>query len=267
MHPGLPQSAENLATPFVARRYRHSICTLAYVRIDHANGGIIRNLSESGMAIQAVGRLHAEQVVHLRFELIRPRAKFELVGQVTWADAKGQAGVRFTDAPKNSRRLLKDWILTDLLSATAELNGRRPSQTAGAAEDGLVMSSLPFQPIRLPKGEVPVPLAGAELNDGERVNVAWWPTRISRASLARFIDVSVVTSAVLLFAVIVAELTEIVPSWPAIVFTMLALGVFFTLLYAWLCRFVVRGTLGRRLAQLAATETSDEIPSAACDPS
>src|SRR5437763_4337528 len=74
--------------------YRHPITSLAYVRLDHANGGIIRNLSESGIAIQAVGRLHPEQVVHLRFELLKPKIRIDATGEVTWADAWGGAGLR-----------------------------------------------------------------------------------------------------------------------------------------------------------------------------
>ena len=267
MHTGWPQSAANSRPTLAKRAYRHSICTLAYVRIDHANGGIIRNLSDTGMAIQAVGRLHAEQVVHLRFELIRPRAKFELAGQVTWADAKGQAGVRFTDVPRNSRRSLKEWILTDLLSAAAELNARRPVLTAGGADDGLVMSHLPFQPIQLEAAGFHVPhphaVAGINSSDADRISVAWWPTSIHKATLARFIDTTVVISAVLLFSVIVAELTDILPASLVLAGTVLILGIVFALLYAWLCRFMIGGTLGRRLAQLVVTEPPDEIPSPA----
>jgi hypothetical protein len=266
MHMGLPQSGANSPPALAKRPYRHSICTLAYVRIDHANGGIIRNLSDTGIAIQAVGRLYAEQVVHLRFELIRPRAKFELVGQVTWADANGQAGVRFTDLPRNSRRLLKEWILTDLLSATVELHARRPVLTPGA-DNGLVISRLPFQPIQLAGAESYVPdphaVAGIDCNDVGKVSVPWWPTSIRQTSLARFVDTTVVISAVLLFSVIVAELTDIVPSWLVLAGTVLILGIVFALLYAWLSHFMMRATLGQRLAQLAATETSDEIPSPA----
>lgn len=271
MHTGWTQSHANSPPTLAKRPYRHAICTLAYVRVDHANGGIIRNLSDSGMAIQAVGRLHAQQVVHLRFELIRPRAKFELVGQVSWADAKGQAGVRFTDIPRGSRRLLQEWILTDLLTATAELKGRDSRLLAGTAEDGLVMSGLPFQPIQLTntgsdrahRGAV----AGTESNNSDQVQVPWWPARIRRKALARFVDATVVTSAVLLFSVIVAELTDIVPSWVALACSMVLLGVVFALLYGALCHFILRGSLGKRLAEIAATEGGDEIDSAACHPS
>jgi PilZ domain-containing protein len=265
MHTGWTQPAANSPPTPTKRPYRHSICTLAYVRIDHANGGIIRNLSDTGMALQAVARLHAEEVVHLRFELIRPRAKFELVGQVTWADAKGQAGVRFTDVSKNSRRLLKEWILTDLLTATLELNGRRPVLKGGSAEDGLVMSSLPFQPIRL-AAAAPIHVDGPASSGSDRVSIPWWPTGIRKTSLARFVDTAVVISAVLLFSIIVAELTDIVPSWLVLACTIVVLVVVFALLYAWLCHFIMRGTLGGRLAQLALAKISDKMGSPACDP-
>lgn len=165
--------------------------------------------------------------------------------------------------------MLKDWILTDLLSATTELDARRLRLAPGTAEDGLVMSSLPFRPIQLARPALQVPernaLTQGEPNDAGRINVPWWPISIRKATLARFIDITVVISAVLLFCIIVAELTDMVPSWSVLAFATLGLGVVFTLLYAWLCRFLLRGSLGKRLAQLAATESSDEIPSAACD--
>ena len=262
MHMGWTQSDANSPPTLAKRPYRHSICTLAYVRIDHANGGIIRNLSDTGMAIQAVARLHSEQLVHLRFELIRPRAKFQLVGQVTWADPKGQAGVRFTDVPSHSRRLLKDWILTDLLAATAELNGRRSALTTGTIEEGLMMSSLPFHPIRLSADGSQI-----DCGDADPVRVPWWPTSIRKVTLARFVDATAVICAVLLFSVIVAELTDIVHSWLVLACTTLILGVAFALLYVWLCHFMMRATLGRRLAELAATEISDDLSPGACDPS
>ena len=263
MHPASPHSAAS-SLPIPAKRpYRHSICTLAYVRIDHANGGIIRNLSDKGMAIQAVGRLHPEQVVHLRFELIRPRAKFELVGQVTWADANGQAGLQFADAPARSRRLLKDWILTDLLAATQELNARSPILKSTNRNDGLVMSSMPFEPIRLSTRAS----ANRCHTDAPRgVNVPWLPARIREATLARSIDAIIVICAVLLFLGVASELTAVAPSLLVLACTSAILSIVFTSVYACLCFVFLRNTVGWRLAKLAAEEDSDHIRSPACEP-
>jgi PilZ domain len=267
MHSASPQAAGIIKSTPAARPYRHPICTLAYVRLDHANGGIIRNLSDSGMAIQAVGRLHPEQVVHLRFEFIRPRAKFELVGQVAWADAKGQAGLRFTDVPQRTRRLLRDWMLTDLLAATTELNAGGAVLKALDEEDGLVMSRLPLQPIRLAAAgaDVITPQELAQdLDHAAQVRVPWWPTSIRQRTLAGFVDGLVVISAVLLFSIIVVELTDALPSWAVLAGAETALALIFALLYRFLCHFMMHCTLGTRLAQMAACDVSgkDAISSA-----
>ncbi|HEX6503954.1 MAG TPA: PilZ domain-containing protein [Terriglobales bacterium] len=265
MQSASPPAAGNVSSAI--RPYRHLICTLAYVRLDHANGGIIRNLNETGMAIQAVGRLHPEQVVHLRFEFIRPRAKFELVGQVAWADAKGQAGLHFTDVPTRTRRLLKDWMLTDLLAAATELSG--PVLKTADLEDGLVMSHRRLPSIRLAAPEAvltPTELAHEVLAHADQVSVPWWPTRIHQRSLARFIDGMVVISAVLLFSIIVAELTDVVPSWPMLASAETALTLGFALLYYYLCKFLMRITLGTQLAQIAANDISENIVSSASEP-
>ncbi len=235
------------------------------MRIDHANGGIIRNLSEDGMALQAVGRLHPEQVVHLRFELIRPRAKFELVGQITWADAQGQAGLRFTDAPARSRRLLKDWILTDLLAASSELKAASAVFNPAQVDDGLVVSGAAVPAIRLDGAQAQAPkanrLPASASSAADQITVPWWPASIRKTTLARFVDALVIASAVLFFFIIVTQLTGLVPSLLTLACTSLGLSLVFALFYSGLCRIFLRATLGWRLAQLASTSESEDIAS------
>ena len=48
---------------------RQTLRTLAYVNLNEGNGGIIRDISETGLAVQAVGALRAGQEVSLRFDL------------------------------------------------------------------------------------------------------------------------------------------------------------------------------------------------------
>jgi len=52
--PNLAESVEicRLEAPSTKpRRYRHGIHRLAYVNLDQANGGILRNLNETGIAL------------------------------------------------------------------------------------------------------------------------------------------------------------------------------------------------------------------------
>jgi hypothetical protein len=265
-------SAEPHHVSFLPRSYRHCICTLAYVRINHANGGIIRNLSDSGMAIQAVGRLHPEQLLHLRFEFIRPRAKFELTGQVAWANANGQAGLRFIDVPLRSRRILKDWILTDLLTASSELAATSlVLKSPGVAlEDGLVISGAPLRTIPLvasPPANTLIAEFTGQLSDGAaRVTLPWWPASIHQRAFARFVDGVTVISAVLLFSIIVVELTDIFPTWQTLICAEAGVALAFALLYYHLCRLTMGSTLGARLAQLAADEISQNKFSSSLGP-
>src|SRR6266403_5157 len=99
-------------TPLGRRRhYRHQVQSLAYVNLDQTNGGIIRNLGDSGIAIQAAAPLLVHQQVFLRFELANPRVRVEATGRVAWVDPVGQAGVEFLTLSQRSGRLVDGWIL------------------------------------------------------------------------------------------------------------------------------------------------------------
>src|SRR3981189_1600549 len=78
-------------------QHRHELRTLTYVTLDEANGGIIRNLNDQGIAVQAVAALPPQQQLRVRFELRHPRLRVETRGEVTWTEPSGQCGIRFLD--------------------------------------------------------------------------------------------------------------------------------------------------------------------------
>jgi hypothetical protein len=100
--------------------YRHPIHSLVYVTLDEGSGGIVRNRSESGAAIQAVGALRPGQSVRMRFDLLNPRTRFDVHAVVSWANPSGQAGVRFVDIPRQAARQLNDWIFANLFRGVAQ---------------------------------------------------------------------------------------------------------------------------------------------------
>jgi hypothetical protein len=59
---------------------RFPMHSLAYVRLHENNGGIIRDLTESGIAVQAVIPLQPGESLPIRFELFSPRVKVETSG-------------------------------------------------------------------------------------------------------------------------------------------------------------------------------------------
>ena len=248
------------------RGYRHRLASLAYVRIDHGNGGIIRNLSDSGLAVQAVGRLHPGQVVHLRFELLKPKIRVEATAQVSWAEASGQAGLRFLEISTRTRRLVKDWVLTDLLGAARDLGSGRifgsdaPVQTR-LMKDGLLMSAPSFVPIHLdaessvnPSQPSESEMATEEISAEMPLRLSWWPMDISRRGFTFFIDSLIVCSSVLLFSVVAVAMTGIFPSRIAALVLGLGVTLIFALLYRYLFTTFAGMTVGRRLAQLASED-------------
>ena len=137
----------------VGRRshYRHQVQSLAYVNLDQSNGGIIRNLGDSGIAIQAVAPVQVNQQVFLRFDLANPRLRVEATGRVAWVDPVGQAGVEFLTLSQRSERLLKEWIFVQLLASAQHAAGDStlPYGKSGHEAAELLFSSGARPAIRL----------------------------------------------------------------------------------------------------------------------
>jgi len=230
------------------RHYRQRVQNLAYVRLDQANGGIIRDLSESGIAIQAVAPLRVNQEVSVRFELLNPRTRVEARGRVAWADPLGQAGMEFLDIAERSRRSLKDWIFTQLM-ATAQHAERAESifihHGAGETATELLFSddARPAIPIEATdSGEeqatASVPLLGS-------------PFKISAATLSRTVDSLVLLCAVLLFAIISLAMTNLFPTWPLAIALTVGITSMFAAVYWYLFGVCVGMTPGEHLARIA----------------
>jgi hypothetical protein len=227
------------------QHHRHRMYSLAYVRLSGSNGGIIRDLSESGMAVQAVTPLHVGEAVHFSFELMNPRCRIEADAQVAWADAFGQAGLAFRDIAPRPARQLKDWLLVNLLSLAHEsyVTEAPAPQTRPAVSSSLSATGIALPAVKIERAQ--------ETPSEPGVSVPWWPYQVSSRSLAIFTDALAVLCAVLLFAVVFIVTSKQVPSWP--LFALLATGTFafFALVYRYWFLMCPGGTPGMQLALLA----------------
>jgi hypothetical protein len=225
------------------RQYpRQTLRSLAYVKLDQANGGIIRDLTESGVAIQAVGRLQAGQELELRFDLISPRVRVEARGRVAWADPSGQAGVQFLNVIPRVQRALRDWLLVQMLSAAA-VSGR----DSMFSEIELTFSAAARAAILV---EPPI---------SELPQVDWGLFSLSARSFSIFVDAVVLACAVLVFAISAIVAMGGVPAWPLGVAALLTATTIFVAVYLvlfsdWLCG----ATPGRRLAGMACEPAREE---------
>ena len=219
------------------------------MNLDQTNGGVIRNLGDTGLALQAVAPLYVNQQVFLRFELANPRARIEATGRVAWADPVGKAGVEFLLLSPRSRRLLKEWILIQLLAAA--------QNSAGDAaffqnHNGQQATELSFSSAARPAIRLEPETAGVRRSEGYGNQPGalhpWFPFAIPAPVLSRLVDGLVLLSAVLLFALICIAMVGMVPAWPVALVMGLGVAVVFAALYRFLFLFWMGGTPGDWLA-------------------
>jgi hypothetical protein len=261
------QASSGLATPSAPttpqslRRvhYRHPVQTLVYATLDNGNGGILRNLSESGAALQAVAPLRAGQILRVRFDLFHPKTRVDVDARVSWANSTGQAGVVFTNRTQQLCRQINGWIFQNLLR---RFESAAPILSSSAADD-LVLSgnarpairvsstvSAPASPFVRAAASVQLPVAEPQLA------LSWWPQPVSFRSLARMMDVLILLSAVLLFFCVFLAIAETIPPWPATVALIAGIAGFFTALYWWICGWLGCETVGVQLARIALPDSA-----------
>jgi hypothetical protein len=219
--------------------------TLAYVNLDQGNGGIIRDLTDSGIAVHAVGALRPEQEVNLRFDLLSPRVRVETRGRVAWADPAGQAGIEFVGTSPKARRALRDWLLVQMY-ASAAASGR-DSIFAPPREDELTFSPILQAPILV--NPEPTQFVGAL----PTAQVAWAWFRFSERTFSMLVDGLVLLCAVLLFSISSIVVMGGVPPWQLAAALLFTITTIFVAVYQLVfSEFLFGATPGARLARLAA---------------
>jgi len=116
---------------------RQPVHSLAYVNLSQGNGGVILDLSETGVSLHAVKPLgRSKDPVSMEFHLLETGSRVPLQGEVVWADEAGKAGIHFVDLSRFARRRLQEWMLYNALSAREAaqevIHQPRPQLTAAA---------------------------------------------------------------------------------------------------------------------------------------
>jgi GAF domain-containing protein/PilZ domain-containing protein len=128
--------------PITDRRHclRQKVNTPAFASFDGVTGGMILDLSEDGMAMQALAPLEPNSRMALHISLGEPAAHLETTGYVAWADALGRAGIRFSDLPDKARTRLREWLT---------VNATKPSWKAPrwVVRDSALTRNLPVTPM------------------------------------------------------------------------------------------------------------------------
>jgi hypothetical protein len=258
--------------PFTAKRlrtqHRHNLRTLTYVTLNDANGGIVRNLNQNGLAVQTVAPLRPGQQVRVRFELRYPRVPVEARGEVSWADSSGQSGIRFIDLPPKKMRQVNEWIFNNLLESIPQhtlrsdgLFGLAHGFAETRVSDGLLVSSSPRKVIQLETHTVPAVFAAPveEASLAPALDLDWLSQPLSGATLALAIDTLVVFAAMLLFFLVFFSISEELPEWPMNVGLAFATAIFIAAFYWGFFQTLAGTTLGASLARLAESDMDGKL--------
>ena len=100
---------------------RQRIRSLAYVHLGESNGGIVLNISEGGIAVQAAEALDAgESPLAMRIEIPRSRKRLEVRGEIVWVgESRKEAGLRFVDLSEDALRRIRAWMAREESPGTA----------------------------------------------------------------------------------------------------------------------------------------------------
>jgi PilZ domain/Gram-negative bacterial TonB protein C-terminal len=136
---GLPESSDRRG------RVRRNPSAIAYLDAGEGNGGIVLNVSETGMAVAVAQALTDDEIPVLTFRLPHLDRTFQAGGQVIWRSAsKKSAGVRFVNLEERDRSQIRNWIRAEIVEA--EL--KAPVGLAGEASAAPGSTATPGTPAK-----------------------------------------------------------------------------------------------------------------------
>lgn len=254
--------------------HRHELRSLTYVTLDQANGGIVRNLTHSGIGVQAVAAIRPQQEVRVRFELRYPRLPIETRGEVMWSTLSGLCGIRFLDLPPRLNRQIQEWIFGDLLEGISLHSERamfaqpalhlparnsepvRERSFAEEEEDGLLVSAAQLKVIELQNFADSAAGAFTRTRDAaaDSASLEWLLRPLSTSGLTWTVNTLALLAGLLLFALVFLSVTHETPTWPVL----LASAFFVPAMYWGFFQMFGGCSLGARLARLATGELEEE---------
>ena len=116
-----------------------------YVELGGANGGVVLNISETGMAVAATNPLVLDECLpSIRFPLPGLGQNIEISAQIVWlAESKKSAGIRFVDLTAEARNQISNWIASE--KPAPELEGLMPAPVESCIP--ATLESVPEEPI------------------------------------------------------------------------------------------------------------------------
>jgi hypothetical protein len=124
------------------RSIRQKLHSPVYASFNGPGTGMVVDLSElldlneEGFAVRTAEKLEVNGAITLCLELPETKSYIHGSGQVIWSDDTGRSGVRFEGLTDSSRRLLKEWLLANLLIGSSNHAARTEQLARREREQG-----------------------------------------------------------------------------------------------------------------------------------
>jgi len=123
---GLMQS-ERRIRPRIALQANTSV---AYAGEENVPAALV-DLSEDGIAFRSDSKLPPYCKVYFQFSPPQSTSLIRLSGEVMWQDSSGRVGIRFSQVPQTSRRVLNDWLQANLTAPSEPVPAEPQIPTGG----------------------------------------------------------------------------------------------------------------------------------------
>ncbi|MBV8476329.1 MAG: PilZ domain-containing protein [Acidobacteria bacterium] len=103
----------------------HAAADLSCPAVESAPATLL-DLSEDGLSLQCDHRVPAHSKIYLRFTLPGQTKSIQLSGEVTWQDSNRRVGLQFVAVPQTARRLLREWLDSNLSMSQSKVRVELP---------------------------------------------------------------------------------------------------------------------------------------------
>jgi TonB family protein len=105
----------NVHVPERRSHRRRRVLSLEYIDLGSFNGGILLNLSEGGMYVQAVAGLSDDELPELSFRLPDSMYVVRTNAQIAWTgESRKDAGIQFLNLSEEARLKIREWVALEL---------------------------------------------------------------------------------------------------------------------------------------------------------
>jgi TonB family protein len=155
----------------VAERRAHTrldLTSMMYVDMGNVNGGVISNISESGLALTTAMRLSAGPLPAMRIRLPGSVDWTEINGRIAWSSKSGKlSGIEFSYLTEDTRQRIRE-----LVASEGRLDESSHSQTSPAQELESSVGAMVAQALGSPIAESLAPVIATHENPVENAVVA-----------------------------------------------------------------------------------------------